>query len=44
MSPHLLEKDTLVRANVGLMLSLVWGALAACVIAALGYDIARLFW
>lgn len=44
MTPHIIEKDTLVRANVGVMLSLVWGALGACVIAAAVYDLARLFW
>lgn len=41
MSHHLVEKDTLVRANVALLLTLVWGGLAACAIAASIYDIGR---
>jgi hypothetical protein len=39
---HLLEKHHLVqRANVALLLTLVWGGLAACVLAASIYDVER---
>ncbi len=36
---HLLDKHVLERANSLLLLSLLWGGLAACVIAATVYDI-----
>lgn len=38
---HHLERETIARANRALLLGLVWGGLAACVIAALIYDIGR---
>jgi hypothetical protein len=38
---HLVDKHFVQRANTALMLGLLWGALAACVIAALVYDVAR---
>ena len=39
MAHHLIEKETLVRANVAVLLTLVWGGLAACALAAAVYDI-----
>lgn len=39
MHHHLVEKETLVRANVAVLLTLVWGGLAACALAAAVYDI-----
>jgi hypothetical protein len=39
---HLVDRQFVERANTALMLSLLWGALAACVIAAMIYDVA--FW
>ena len=39
---HLVDRHFVERANTALMLSLLWGALAACVIAAMIYDIS--FW
>lgn len=39
---HLMEKETLVRANSALLLALVGGGLAACAVGAVVYDIGRL--
>ncbi|MFL6798851.1 MAG: hypothetical protein ACJ8F3_15725 [Xanthobacteraceae bacterium] len=39
---HLVDRHTVERANTALMLSILWGGLAACAIAATLYDIA--FW
>jgi hypothetical protein len=39
---HLVDRHLVERANTALMLSIVWGGLAACVIAALIYDLS--FW
>ena len=36
---HLVDRQLLVRANTVVLLSLLWGALAACVIGALIYDV-----
>lgn len=41
MAYHRVEKDTLVRANVAITLTLVWGGLAGCALAAAVYDIGR---
>ncbi len=41
MAHHLVEKETLVRANVAVLLGLVWGGLAASVIVACVYDVGR---
>jgi hypothetical protein len=41
MAHHLVEKDVLIRANVAVALSVVWGGLGACAIAASVYDIGR---
>ncbi len=38
---HLVDKQFVQRANTVLLLSILWGALAACVIGALAYDIAH---
>ena len=43
MAHHLVEKEVLVRANVALVLALVWGGLALCAVAASIYDIGRWF-
>jgi hypothetical protein len=40
---HLVDKHFVERANRVLLLSILWGALAACVIGALAYDIVYLF-
>jgi hypothetical protein len=40
---HLVEKDTLIRANTALLLTLVWGALALCAFGAVVYDVGRWF-
>jgi hypothetical protein len=37
---HLVDKELVQRANAVLLLGTLWGALAACVIGALIYDIA----
>jgi hypothetical protein len=37
---HLVDKEFVQRANAVLLLGTLWGALAACVIGALVYDIA----
>ena len=39
---HLVDKRIVQRANTALMLAILWGALAACVIGATLYDIALL--
>jgi hypothetical protein len=38
---HFLDKQLIERANAALLLGLLWGGLAACVVAALAYDISR---
>jgi hypothetical protein len=38
---HLVEKQTLVRANTAVMLTLVWGGLAACAFGAVVFDVGR---
>ena len=38
---HLVEKQTIIRANTALMLAVVWGGLAACAIGAIVYDVGR---
>jgi hypothetical protein len=40
---HLVDKEFVERANTMLLLGILWGALAACVIAAMAYDIAYWF-
>jgi hypothetical protein len=40
--PHILEKQTLLRANTAVMLSLVWGGLALCALGAVVYDVGRM--
>jgi hypothetical protein len=40
---HLVERHFLRRVNLALVLGLFWGALAFCVLAAVAYDIGRLF-
>ena len=37
---HLVDKDLVQRANTAVLLSILWGALAACAIGAMIYDIA----
>jgi hypothetical protein len=39
---HLLEKETLLRANSALLLTLVGGGLVACAVGAIIYDLGRL--
>jgi hypothetical protein len=39
---HLIEKGTLLRANTALLLTLVWGGLAACAFGAVIYDVGRM--
>jgi hypothetical protein len=41
---HRIEKHTLQRANAAVLLTLLWGGLAACAVGALVYDITRWFW
>ncbi|WP_170146133.1 hypothetical protein [Rhodoplanes elegans] len=41
MAHHMVEKDTLIRANRTIALSLVWGGLAVCVTAAAVYDVGQ---
>jgi hypothetical protein len=36
---QLVDKHFVQRANTALMLSILWGGLAACVIGALAYDV-----
>ena len=38
---HFMEKETLLRANSALLLTLVGGGLAACAVGAVVYDIGR---
>ena len=40
---HLLDKHLIERASADLLLSLLWGGLAVCVVAALVYDVTRWF-
>jgi hypothetical protein len=37
---HLIDRDLVERANTALLLGILWGALATCVLGALAYDIA----
>jgi len=37
---HLVDKEFVERANTVVLLGLLWGALAACALGALAYDIA----
>jgi hypothetical protein len=37
---HLIDKSFVERANVVLLLGILWSALAVCVLGALAYDIA----
>jgi hypothetical protein len=39
---HLVDRHFVERANTVVLLSILWGGLAACVIAALAYDISFL--
>jgi hypothetical protein len=39
---HLLEKETLLRANSAFLLAIVGGGLAACAVGAVIYDIGRM--
>ena len=39
---HFVEKETLLRANSALLLTLVGGGLAACAVGAVVYDIGRM--
>jgi hypothetical protein len=39
---HLMEKQTLLRANAALLLTFVGGGLVACAVGAIIYDIGRL--
>ena len=39
---HLVDRHFVQRANTALMLSILWGGLAACAIGAIVYDIAQL--
>lgn len=39
---HLIEKDVLLRANTVLLLTLVWGGLAACAFGAVIFDLGRM--
>ena len=36
---HLIDKNLVERANTALLLGILWGALATCVLGALAYDI-----
>ena len=40
---HLMEKEALARASKVVLLTLVWGGLAACAIGALVHDLTRWF-
>ena len=40
---HLVDRHTVERANAVLLLGVLWGAFAACVVAALIYDISYWF-
>ena len=39
---HMMEKETLLRANSALLLALVGGGLVACAVGAVVYDIGRM--
>jgi hypothetical protein len=39
---HLLEKETLLRANSALLLTIVGGGLVACAVGAIVYDLGRM--
>jgi hypothetical protein len=39
---RLIEKQFLLRANTALLLTLVWGAMAACAFGAAVFDVGRL--
>jgi hypothetical protein len=39
---HLMEKETLLRANSALLLAIVGGGLVACAVGAVVYDIGRM--
>ena len=39
---HLTEKEFLLRANTAVLLTLVWGGLAACAFGAVIFDVGRL--
>ena len=40
---HLVERELLQRANTAVLLTMVWGGLAACAFGAVVYDIGRWF-
>jgi hypothetical protein len=40
---HLIDKHLVERANTALLLGILWGALGACVLGALAYDIRSWF-
>jgi hypothetical protein len=40
---HLVDKRLVERANIMLLLGILWSALALCVLGALSYDIAHCF-
>jgi hypothetical protein len=40
---HLVDKEFVQRANTVALLSVLWGALAACALAALAYDVVQWF-
>ena len=40
---YLMERETLARANEVVLLTLVWGAFAACAVGALVHDMSRWF-
>ena len=40
---HLVEKQTLLRANTALLLTVVWGGLGACALGAVIVDVGRWF-
>jgi hypothetical protein len=39
---HLVDKEFVERANMMLLLGILWGGFAACVVGAVAYDIASL--
>jgi hypothetical protein len=39
---HLVERETFIKANTALMLTFVWGGLAACAVGATVFDIGRM--
>jgi len=40
---HLFDRQVLARANAALLLTLVWGGLAACAVGAIVYDFGQAF-